>query len=199
MPSIPGIGLFEAERFDPGGFHTNTPYYPLMDTDRFDGYWGAKLVMRFTEAQIRAVVEEARYSDPRATEYMVRTLLARQRKVGRYWFDRVAPIDRLAVEGGRLCFDDLALRYQLADAAATSYAVAGFGYDGKADGWRATVPASRNGRTCLSGPRPGAGPNGYVMVRIVTRRGGVTLPGTVVHLARAVAGGPLRVIGLWRQ
>src|SRR5205085_12364741 len=93
QPPIRGIGLFDAEHYDPGSWRSNSPYWPLEDKDRFDAFWGAKLAMRFSREQLAAIIETAQYSDPRASQYMLDTLVARQRATARYWFDRVAPLD----------------------------------------------------------------------------------------------------------
>ena len=87
-------------------------------TDR-DGYWGAKIVASFSDAQIAAAVEAAHYEDPRARDYLVRNLIVRRDKIARYWFDRVAPAG-LLLGGGRrvLRFHDLAVDIGLAGARA---------------------------------------------------------------------------------
>src|SRR5204863_256472 len=121
QPPLRGVGMFDAVTFDPGGWKPDSPaYVPFLRADRYDKLWGAKLVMRFTPAQIRAVVEEARLSVPRATDYLTDVLIARQRATGAYWFSRVNPLDGFAIAGAKLCFDDLMLAYRLgADPAST--------------------------------------------------------------------------------
>jgi hypothetical protein len=204
-PSIPGIGLFEADYFEPDEFSTHTPYWPFHDHDRFDGFWGAKIVMRFNRAMIRAVVEEARYSDPRATQYMIETLVERQRKIGRYWFRQVDPLDRFTIEphgsAHRLCFDDLWLRYRLQTSRApTRYRAQAFDYDGHHTGWTKTVPGELAGRTCIDGvPANRDRADGYTIIRLRTERGRHELPGLLLHFARDPATGRLRLIGLRRN
>jgi len=119
-PDIRGVGMFESRVYSPGRWKPNSPQYvPFLEADRFDNFWAAKILIRFTRAQLRAAVEQGRYSDPRAVDYITETLVERQRKTARHWFDRVAPLDRFAIESGgpagqRLCFEDLALGYRLA-------------------------------------------------------------------------------------
>ena len=107
--NYPAIGYFENETFSPGGW---VPTYPNPAfercTDR-DGYWGAKIVMAFRDEEIRAMVERGRYSDPGATEELTRLLAERRDMIGRYWFERVNPLDRFEVEEGQLRFADLAV------------------------------------------------------------------------------------------
>jgi hypothetical protein len=106
---MPAIARFESAEFDPGAFKAGVPQpaFRLL-TDR-DGYWGAKIVASFSDAQIAAAVNAAHYEDPRASAYLVKHLIVRRDKIARYWFARVAPLDFFAVEDGALRFHDLAV------------------------------------------------------------------------------------------
>jgi hypothetical protein len=197
-PTIPGVGIIESDKYDPGHWKAYTPsFFPFHDVDRFDGFWGAKIVARFTRAQIRAAVEQGKFSDPRAVNYLTDTLVRRQAKTVRYWFDRVNPLDRFEVEGGRLCFDDLAVRYGV-DRSPTRYAVRAFDYDGNALAWTGQAPPGPEGRACIDGLQPAGSHDGYTVVEVTTERSGADLPPTLVHLAQDRKGGVLRVIGLRR-
>jgi hypothetical protein len=199
QPDVAEIGLFSARGYDPGKFVVSFPYLPFADSDRFDNFWGAKILMRFTPEQIRAVVEEARYSSPRSAEYMIRVLTERQRATARYWFNRVNPLDRFQVQAeARLCFDDLTLKHRLEPRAGTHYAAEGFDYDGKPVGWRRLAPPGEDGRTCVDGLTLPSHHDGYMIVRIVTRRGDRMFAPVHVHLARDPGTGRPRVIGLRR-
>ncbi|MCP5939770.1 hypothetical protein NL351_28060, partial [Klebsiella pneumoniae] len=77
---------------------TNSQYWPYLDKDRFDAFWGAKILIRFTRDQLAAIIAEAHYSDPRSAAYMLDVLIERQRKTAKYWFGKVAPLDRFTVE-----------------------------------------------------------------------------------------------------
>jgi hypothetical protein len=106
---IPSVGLYESVVYKPQDFRQlmQQPAGRAM-TDR-DGYWGAKVVASFSDAQIAAAVDAAKYDDPRATEFLVQNLIVRRDKIARYWFDRVAPLDFFHVEDGALRFHDLAV------------------------------------------------------------------------------------------
>jgi len=84
-PQLPGVGFIESATFDPGAWR---PYLanPAFDlrTER-DIKWGARIVAAFTNEHIRAAVEQGRYSDPRAIEYLVRILEERRDKIVRRW------------------------------------------------------------------------------------------------------------------
>jgi hypothetical protein len=202
-PGLRGIGLFEAEHFDPGEWTASSMYWPYEDKDRFDAFWGAKILMRFTREQLAAIVDEAQYADPASAKYMVDTLVARQRKVGRYWFDKVAPLDGFTVkkhgDGARLCFTDLMLSYQLADVAAgTRYHVDAFDHDGGKLGDARIVKGAADGAVCTPAFAQGASNDGYTIVRLRVSRSARMLPPVLVHIANDANGEP-RVIGLRRE
>jgi len=197
---VRGVAL-ESRGFDPGGWMPNTrSYFPVYDHDRFDGFWGAKIVARFTAAHIRAAAEQARFSDPRAVRALTERLLKRREATLRYWFARVSPLDRFEVarsdSGVTLCFDDLALVHGVARAAATTYRMRIFDGDGRPLGISRRVRAAAAGRTCIARLPRSAEADGYTIVELVAERG--ALPPVLVHIARdPVDGGP-RVIGLRR-
>jgi hypothetical protein len=202
-PPYLGAGILEAEKYDPGSWKPYTPsYFPFHDADRFDKFWGAKIIIRFTAEQIRAAVEQGKYTDPRTVDYMTETLIRRQRKTAKHWFDRVNPLDRFEVhpagESYQLCFEDLSLKYQL-DRSPTRYSARAFDYEGRATDWRAETGAARDGRTCLHRLRPSRSRDGYTIIEIRTIRPGVDLPPTLVHLAVDKRSKQLRVIGLRRK
>ncbi len=201
-PAYTGIAMFDAEHFDPAEWRINSPYWPFNDADRFDGYWGAKITMRFTREQIVAAVEEAHFSDPRAATYMVSTLVERQRRVGRYWFDQVSPLDNFVVEAAgdrsRLCFDDLARFYQL-DPSTASYSVEVFDHDGRTLEPRSKLATPAAGsRTCTAPFALGGDASHYTIVKLAVARNARTSPPVMVHIAQ-VPGRAIDVIGIRRQ
>jgi hypothetical protein len=195
-----GVGMFDADRFDPEGWKPGSPaYLPFLTADRFDKFWASKILIRFTREQIRAVVELGRLSDPRAADYLTDTLVARQRKTARTWFERVNPLDRFAVvaagAGASLCFDDLAVVYGLgATAGATEYRVTAYDAAAHPLGPAAVVRPDPTGHACTAALPPA----GYAILRIATTRPGFAGQ-TFVHVARDPATGALRVIGIWRS
>ena len=90
------------------------PYWPYFEMDAADGFWGAKLVMRFDRTLLEAIVKKAQLSDPEAAAYLVDTLLARRTKIGRSYLEAVTPLDDFATEPNRLCAVDLGMVYGLA-------------------------------------------------------------------------------------
>ncbi|HUF88517.1 MAG TPA: hypothetical protein VMR66_00895, partial [Gemmatimonadota bacterium] len=107
-----------------------------------DGYWGAKLVMSFTDDQLTAVTEATRWSDFSARAYLLDGLKERRDRIGRHWFARVSPLDGPRVEGGAIAFDDLWTRH-FGGTAQYRYDFDGGGAaaDGIADQARVPIPA----------------------------------------------------------
>jgi hypothetical protein len=202
-PKIRGVAsLFDAASFDPGAWHNDLAgYLPVVVADRFDNFWGAKIVARFTREQIHAAVEAGRFTDPLAVEYITDTLVKRQRTTAAYWFDRVNPLDRFSVaaasDGVDLCFDDLAIVYGLVGAAPTRYAVTSYDAGGRLRR-QVNVVAARDGHTCARLElAASSGDSDYTMFRISTERSRFTGQ-TIVHVARELGAAAPRVIGLWR-
>jgi len=199
-----GVGLFDRD-FDPGQWKPFTPVYrPLMAADRYDWLWGAKLLMRFTPAQLRAAVEAGRLSDPRAVDYLVDTLVARQRAVAHYAFSRVRPLDRFTVAGDTVCAVDLALVYGLETAIVPAYAVTTFDRRGRRLGRAVRASIIDGSRVCGRELPMARSPDGYTIVRFTPYgspgpHGSEAAGATFVHVARDPLTRQRRVIGLWRQ
>ena len=110
-PDVPAsVGRFEAAAFDPARW---VPEYPNAAFDNMradDAFWAARIVARFSDADVRAVVEKARYSDARATEYIAATLIERRNRVVRRWLTGVNPLVDFALSAkGELTFDNAAV------------------------------------------------------------------------------------------
>ena len=196
VPRLRGVGLFDVATFEPAAWKPDYPaYLPFLTADRFDKFWGAKILMRFTRDQIRTIVETGRYSDPRAAAYIVDTLVARQRKIGQHWFARVNPLDRFTIAADSLCFDDLSIVYRFAPAGGTSYQATSFDRETRVVGEAAGRPNER-GRTCIPLMLAPA-EDGYSMMRIQTTRPGFSGT-TVVHVALDPGTRAARLVGIWR-
>jgi hypothetical protein len=198
LPKLRGIGLYSSDHFDPGAWKPDFPAYtPLLSADRFDKFWATKIMMRLSRDDIRTIVEAGKLTDPRAADYLVDTLVTRQRATAKYWFTRVNPLDGFAIAGDELCFDDLMLAYGLGPSASeTEYTIAAFDAGGQPIGPPRIVRASENGHAC-GRATIAVGHENYTILRVGTARPGFTGT-TFVHVARDPATGALRVIGIWR-
>ncbi len=133
-PDVPAsIGRLESDRFDPLRWKPEYPN-PAFDNMRpDDAFWAARIVSRFSDAQVRAVVEKAHYSDPAATDYMTKTLVARRDKVLAAWLNVVNPIvDPVLTADGTLRFANAAVDAGAA-VAGSGYTLQWFRFDNAAD------------------------------------------------------------------
>ncbi|MGE5814237.1 MAG: hypothetical protein ACM36C_07105, partial [Acidobacteriota bacterium] len=120
-PEVPkSVGRFEADFFDPPKWKPEYPN-PAFDNMRpDDAFWAARLVARFSDAAIRAIVAKARYSEPGAAEYITKTLIARRDKVLNTWLTIVNPFVNVSVDSdGVLTFGNAAIDAGVAPDTAT--------------------------------------------------------------------------------
>jgi hypothetical protein len=110
-PDVPSsVGRFEAQSFDPARWRPEYPNTAFDNMRADDAFWAARIVSRFTPADIRAIVEKARYSDPLATEYVTATLAERRQRVLRTWLTAVTPVVDVALSAdGELTFRNAAV------------------------------------------------------------------------------------------
>jgi hypothetical protein len=101
------IGLFDTANFDPGKWKADLPHSGMANLTRRDGYWAAKVLSGFDDASLRTVVDQAKYENPAAADFLVTTLAGRRDLLVAYWFDRVPPLDFFAIEASGLTFHDL--------------------------------------------------------------------------------------------
>jgi hypothetical protein len=203
-PPLRGVGRFEAERFEPESYSPTNPYAPFLYVDRFDRYWAAKIIARFSREHLAAAIRAGRYSDPAARAYLLETLIARQRKVVREGFAELSTLDHFEVvaqtgESFALCAQDLAVATGFLRPQYTRYTVGVYDWHGERLAPNSTLPAAENGRFCTSALPSGAIRDGYTMVAYETRPEHGTPTHIVAHLARDPSSGTLRVIGVERR
>ena len=147
-PKDPSIGNIEAEVFDPATWKTEYPNPAFQQLDAADAFWAASIISRFTDPMIRAVVEEARLSNPAAAAYLAEIIIKRRDKTVRWGVTATNPVDRVTIEPGpapALAFDNLAARLGLA-AGELRYTVRWAPFDNRTAtplGERAPVDADR--------------------------------------------------------
>ena len=131
-----------------------------------DAFWGARLVSRFSNRAIRAIVDQVKFDDPRAAAHITRVLVERRDAIARVWLNGANPVvdPRLAADG-TLTFTNAAV----AAGAATpgrGYTVSWARFDngaGKAEATGAEMQVTEERATAPSGLLAGAQ---YVMATI---------------------------------
>jgi len=110
-PRTLGAGRFEYETFDPASWQPNFETAAVANHLPDDDYWAAKLVMSFTDDDIRAIVKTAQYSDPETEAWIATCLIERRNKIGSHFLNAVLPLDNFRIENKALQFDNLLVRY----------------------------------------------------------------------------------------
>jgi hypothetical protein len=129
----PAVGRFEGDAFNPVAWKPEYPNPAFENMRPDDAFWAARIVARFSDAAIRAAVEKAAYTDPRATEYMTATLIKRRDKVLKAWLNEVNPVvDPALTAAGRLTWSNAAVAAKAAEPA-TSYSLQWFRFDNAAN------------------------------------------------------------------
>jgi hypothetical protein len=113
-PSLPSIGRFESEWFEPESWKPEYPNPAFLNATDEDTYWAAKIVMAFTNDEIRAIVKTGQLSDPAAETYLANTIIARRDKIGRRWLATMNSFDNFSIVEGDLEFEHLGSRYDFA-------------------------------------------------------------------------------------
>jgi hypothetical protein len=196
----PSIGRFEGEAFQADAWRPEYPNAAFDNMREDDAFWAATIVAKFSDEAIRAVVEKAQYSDPRAIDYMTATLVTRRDKVVRRWLTGVNPLVDVALGAdGRLTFVNAAVRAGAASPA-REYRVSWFRFDnatGQAEpeGYGTVTDAVAMAPAALLG----AGAPAFIEVRIgaVHPEHPAWAEPVVAHFRRTSAGWEL--VGLRRQ
>jgi hypothetical protein len=118
-PRIPAVGRIEADFFQPDRWKPEYPN-PAFDNIRpDDAFWAARRLAEMGDDAIRAVVETARYADPKATDYLTQVLIRRRDKILAVWLNGVLPVvDPALSRSGLLTFRNIAVEKGAATAPA---------------------------------------------------------------------------------
>ena len=117
-PEIPAVGRIESTYFRPEDWKPEYPNPAFANARPDDRFWAARIISRFSEADIRAIVASARFSDPRATAYLSEVILARKAKVMMTWLNGTNPVINVSLDdSGRLRFVNAAEQVGMAKAA----------------------------------------------------------------------------------
>jgi hypothetical protein len=159
----PQVGAIEADFFDPDRWK---PEYPNPAFDRMlpeDAAWAARIVSRFTDEVVRAIVREGDFRAPEAENHLVSMLLRRRDKILDRYLRASNPLGSFRLEEGAAAFTNYGEDAKLAPV--DSYEVEWFAFDNDTGTTRSLGPASRTRARSLPLPADGAE---FVMARIRT-------------------------------
>ena len=165
-PEIRGIGRFESKQFVPEEWRPRVPNPAYVRSRPDDTYWAARKLMSMSDELIRAAVKAAKYSDPRAEQFLADALIERRDKIGRAFLTNVNPVaDPALAEDGTLTFRNPAVDLGFSPAP-TQYSVTWYRFD------NSTGQSTRLGESSVAGTRAAAPADALMRVRPDT-----TLPG----------------------
>jgi hypothetical protein len=112
------FGYYHWENFTPSKWRGIYPNPAFSRMTHRDALWMVRIITRFTDEHIRALVETAQLENPRYTEHLERALIERRDRIAREYLTRYVPLDRFQLirrESGNpaqsLCFEDLSIRH----------------------------------------------------------------------------------------
>ena len=218
----PTIGWLEVDSFDPAAWKPNWPNRAFqLATDR-DGYWGAKLVGSFSDAQIRAAVEAGRLPSRHAADTLASILMVRRDRVVEHWYGKVSPLESFELEemtadpvvghdgvAFGVQFDDLGVRAGLWTPGEVEYRweLEHGALDRNWQGTATTTGAGERQRVSIEpgesdpgrprdSPLPSEDSVAKLILRVVRRSSGDAHPPVTVWLEWMAESGSYRVVGL---
>ena len=187
FPDLKEVGAFGSSTFDPETWTTADPLPPFVNRLPDDTFWAARQVMAFTDEEIRAIVQTGQYSKP-AEDWITAALIERRNRIGRTYFARVLPLDRIRVQGNTLAFDDLGVSSGLASP--RSYTVTWNTFDNASSATGETIGTGADVPDAARALPAGS----YVAARI---HAGVQAMNVTVYLRRQADG--FQIVGLDRS
>lgn len=124
---FPEVGRIEADFFSPADWRPEYPNPAFERMQAADAFWAGRIVSRFSDEAVRAIVHTGGYADPEAERYLADVLLRRRDKVVAWCFRQVNPLAEFTVEeahagGSVLTFRNLGQEARLAVAQGYDYA-----------------------------------------------------------------------------
>ena len=149
-PKHPGIGRFEGDSFQP---HLWRPEYPNPAFDRMlpgDAFWALRIIARFTDEMIAAVVETGEFADSRSADYLTETLIKRRDKILEHYLAQMLALDNFRIQAAdagsqEIIFDDI--RQEASVPTATAYTYRWFSFDNQQN---QLTPLESSGQASIS-------------------------------------------------
>jgi hypothetical protein len=197
------FGFFSARDFEPDAWRGGYPNPAFSRLTERDAAWMTRILARLGPEHVEAAVRAGDYTDPRHTEFLKSTLLARQRAIFARYFSVLSPITDVRVSpAGELCSVDLARRTATFPASRFRYEAFVYAGHDLAPRGAGSVRPSDDGGVCLSlshvaddGGEPEGSPGRYVVVDVTN---GVAEGPLRAHLYDLGPRGGFRLVGVER-
>jgi hypothetical protein len=203
-PSGRVFGYYDVDRFDPDDYKPGYPNPAFLRASERDQAWMARIVARFSEDHLKAMVATAKFGDAGLDRELVRLLKGRQGKILRRYLGKLSPLSDPLIQKGpglaRLCLHDLAVSAGVALPSARAYAARSWVGESLAETPVAIGTDGADQVCVVLPPVPGAstGKPRYLIVDLLSgTRGARMQPPARVHLYH-LGGAEYRVVGLQR-
>ena len=120
-PQYAELGRIEADFFEPEKWKSEYPNAAFTRMLPDDAFWAVKILVRFGDEAIRAIVKTAQYNDPAAEDFLAEILIKRRDKIIAHYLSQINPLDGFSVDGDNLEFENLGLKEGLAKDAYYEY------------------------------------------------------------------------------
>jgi hypothetical protein len=114
------FGYFGTRDFVPSAWKVGYPNPAFSRMTFRDALWMVRIISRFTDDHLRAMVGAGKLLDRRDERYLVRVLIQRRDQILREYLTRYTPLHRFRLVRRRpgrpeqsLCFEDLAVKHRL--------------------------------------------------------------------------------------
>jgi len=168
-PDYPSIGRFEGDFFQPERWRPEYPNPAFERMQPVDAFWAVRIILRFTDEMVRAIVKTGELSNPEAEDYLARTLIKRRDKIIRHYLPQTSPLDEFGVvsdsDTPSLSFVNLMLSSGMAES--DLYEYEWFQYDNSTGTLTNLAETSATDQTRIPIP---PGNREYLMVRIHSNR-----------------------------
>jgi hypothetical protein len=195
----PEAGSFTAAEFDPGNWKPTFPTVMFSNMTTRDAFWATRVILAFTEEDLRSIIKTAEYSLPTTDNYILQTLLARRTAAARYWLLKTDALSAFRVDdnpqGVALSFKDLLADQGLilANSVRYSYQVKGGRF--KSEQVDITRPEIQIDRELLAAAIEHGAADGLIEVRLWAHRRASTPQPVRVYFDWSPNGG---TTGVWR-
>ena len=198
QPEFSAVGRFESKEFEAGQWLSEYPNPSFVRETERDAFWAAKIIMRFTEEELRAIVKTGQINDGHQEVYFLKTLIERQRKCGDYGLNRVNPLDEFRLSGSNLEFTNLSEKYGLG-ASGSAYQARWSVYDNASGASREVGQGTAVNTPRLAIPSESLSGDSYLAVSIRTQNASHQSWNREVRVYLRPASGGYQIVGIERE
>jgi hypothetical protein len=147
------FGHYRADNFEPKRWRSMYPHPAYQRMTWRDALWITRIIARFSDEHLLAIVKSGRLSNPVHERYLLRVLIERRDRILRTYLREHVPLTHFVLHGDpaqgqrqELCFEDLGIRYAGIDPKPVVYKLRVLGHErlNRLLGWQQWKPR-RNG------------------------------------------------------